>query len=122
MKNTVRIIKISPIVINLYITIVLVLSLLNIELISVDYILGHSLLVDALLWNLSKRFKFCTWHRILITNLFIQSFIQLIDVYSNFAIEIWIIFAVSVISIIVSAITSTILYFKYGCCKIEESK
>jgi hypothetical protein len=23
---------------------------------------------------------------------------------------------------IVSAITSTILYFKYGCCKIDESK
>lgn len=122
MKSTVRLIKITPILINIYLLILLVCTFMNIELMDTSYFLGHSMYLDMMLWSVSKRFKFCVWHRILIGNMFLQSLIQAIDYYMNFTLEFWIVFSISAFLMILSAITSTILYFKYGCCKIEESK
>lgn len=122
MKATVRLIKLAPILLNIYIVLVLFLSALNIEVVSFDYVLGHSMYVDMMLWHLSKRFKFCSWHRVLIINLLIQCTLQLIDVLTNCTIEFWTILTIASVSAVTSAIVSAILYFKHGCCKIDESK
>ena len=119
MKATIRLIKLAPILLNIYIVLVLFLSALNIEVVSFDYVLGHSMYVDMMLWHLSKRFKFCSWHRVLITNLLIQCGVQLIDVLSNYTIEFWTLLSIASVSVVVSAVTSIILYFKHGCCKID---
>lgn len=122
MKSTVRLIKLAPILLNMYVAIVLTLSLMDVEVVSFDYVLGHSVYVDIMLWHLSKRFRFCSWHRVLIINLLIQCGAQLIDVLSNYTIEFWTLLSIASVSVVVSAVTSTILYFKHGCCKIDESK
>lgn len=122
MKISVRLLKITPIVLTLYVAIVMLLSLLNIEIVILDRVFGHSIFMDVLLFHFSKRFKFCAWHRILIINLLLQAIIQIIDVWSDFTIEYIIIIMVSSVILLGSSILSTILYFKYGCCKIEESK
>lgn len=49
MKATVRLIKLAPILLNIYIVLVLFLSALNIEVVSFDYVLGHSMYVDMML-------------------------------------------------------------------------
>ena len=121
MKSTVRLIKLAPILLNMYVAIVLTLSLMDVEVVSFDYVLGHSVYVDIMLWHLSKRFRFCSWHRVLIINLLIQCGVQLIDVLSNYTIEFWTLLSIASVSVVVSAVTSTILYFKHGCCKIDES-
>ena len=122
MKSTVRLIKLAPILLNMYVAIVLTLSLMDVEVVSFDYVLGHSVYVDIMLWHLSKRFRFCSWHRVLIINLLIQCGVQLIDVLTNCTIEFWTILTIASVSAVTSAIVSTILYFKRGCCKIDESK
>ena len=42
MKSTVRLIKLAPILLNMYVAIVLTLSLMDVEVVSFDYVLGHS--------------------------------------------------------------------------------
>ncbi len=122
MKYTVVIIKISPILLNIYMALTIIFALLDVDNTPFDSVFGHSLWMDAILYNLSKRFKFCAWHRVLILNLmgvailsfFLMKYPEMMS--SRTAMYLmsgaW----------IVSAITSTILYFKYGCCKIDESK
>lgn len=119
MKSTARLIKLAPILLNMYVAIVLTLSLMDVEVVSFDSVLGHSVYVDIMLWHLSKRFRFCSWHRVLITNLLIQCGVQLIDVLSNYTIEFWTLLSIASVSVVVSAVTSIILYFKHGCCKID---
>lgn len=122
MKSTVRIIKLTPIIVNLYLIASLICSLFDVDIANLSFITGHSMYMDAMLWSVSKRFKFRAWHRILILNMFIQAAIQALDYYMDFTLGFWYVFSISALVMIVSMITSTILYFKYGCCKIEESK
>lgn len=49
MKSTVRLIKLAPILLNMYVAIVLTLSLMDVEVVSFDYVLGHSVYVDIML-------------------------------------------------------------------------
>lgn len=119
MRSTVRWIKLTPILLTAYVALVMLLSIFDIEIVIADRVFSHSILLDVVLFNLSKRFKFCAWHRILIANLMVQAAIQIIDAWTDFTIEYAIIIMVSSIVLIVSSILSTILYFKYGCCKIE---
>lgn len=119
MKASVRLLKITPIVLTLYVAIVMVLSLLNVEVVILDRVFSHSVFMDVFLFHFSKRFKFCAWHRILIVNLLLQAIIQMIDVWSDFTIEYTIMIMISSVVLLVSSILSTILYFKYGCFKID---
>ena len=122
MKTTVLFTKLMPILLNLSLMLVILMGIFSVDTLGSDVLFGHSAILDLYMMNLSKRFKFCSWHRILIINLLLGSIIQyvmlLFDVYVD---------AITLFSVIgglwiVSAITSTILYFKYGCCKIDESK
>lgn len=55
MKSTVRLIKITPILINIYLLILLVCAFMNIELMDTSYFLGHSMYLDMMLWSVSPR-------------------------------------------------------------------
>lgn len=122
MKITVIAIKLSPIVLNLYLILVLLLAFTDIDTGGVDSIFGHSLWLDIVLYNISKRFKFCSWHRVLILNLILMSSLQFLIMTYPELMSSWTAFYIMITSWITTSITSTILYFKYGCCKIEESK
>lgn len=122
MKITVTLTKLIPIILNLYLLVAIMGQFLCFETYEYNVLFGHSSVLDLYMLNLSKRFRFCSWHRVLIMNLLVISLIQYgillfpenVDIHTALTIMggLW----------IVSAITSTILYFKYGCCKIEESK
>ena len=47
MKSTVRLIKLAPILLNMYVAIVLTLSLMDVEVVSFDYVLGHSVKITG---------------------------------------------------------------------------
>ena len=70
MKSTVRLIKLAPILLNMYVAIVLTLSLMDVEVVSFDYVLGHSVYVDIIEYcfgiccSISRNFNhfiFQTW-------------------------------------------------------------
>lgn len=71
------------------------------------------------LYNLSKRFKFCAWHRVLILNLIGVAILSFFLVKYPEMMSSWTAMYLMSGAWIVSAITSTILYFKYGCFKCD---
>lgn len=122
MKTTVLFTKLMPILLNLYLMLVILMGIFSVDTLGGDVLFGHSAILDLYMMNLSKRFKFCSWHRILIINLLLVSIIQYVMILFDVYVDALTLFSVIGGLWIVSAITSTILYFKYGCCKIDESK
>ena len=122
MKTTVLFTKLMPILLNIYLIVVIVCQFTCVNIYETNVLFGHSSILDLYLMNLSKRFKFCSWHRILILNLLVTSILQYIVSLVPEYIDALLFLCVVAGLWIVSAITSTILYFKYGCCKIDESK
>ena len=49
----------------------------------IDYSIGTSLAVFVLLYLISYTFKFCLWHRLIITSNLFSSLIALYDSYAN---------------------------------------
>lgn len=122
MKTTVLFTKLMPILLNLYLMLVILMGIFSVDTLGSDVLFGHSAILDLYMMNLSKRFKFCSWHRILIINLLLVSIIQYVMILFDVYVDALTLFSVIGGLWIVSTITSTILYFKYGCCKIDESK
>lgn len=119
MKYTVVIIKISPILLNIYMALTIIFVLFDVDNTPFDTVFGHSLWMDAILYNLSKRFEFCAWHRVLILNLIGVAILSFFLVKYPEMMSSWTAMYLMSGAWIVSAITSTILYFKYGCFKCD---
>jgi len=118
----IQFVKFAPIISTLAIIFSLVITLLGSSLIySLSMTVSTSILMCLLLYCLSKAFKFCAWHRVLIINLFFVALISWINLEFYRLPNILIIRIVLLIST-TSALVATILYFKYGCFKSLTTK
>jgi len=122
LRVSIRLIKLFPIISTLAIIIAFVLMLSGVSIINLISIPTASpMFVCVLLYFLSKAFKFCKWHRILIINLFLVALISWINLEFYRLSNILIIRIVLLIST-TSILVATILYFKYGCFKSSITK
>lgn len=73
-------VKYFPFMANINFLVVLVLQLFGIDIKGLTaYIFGCSLFPCVLFWLESIELKFCTWHRILLTNMFICPTLHIIN-------------------------------------------
>lgn len=77
---TICIVRIYPIILNVFIVLLCIEGFIGVDVISSHLytFIGQSYLTIALLWALSKQLKFCSWHRILLINMFINLSIETI--------------------------------------------
>lgn len=115
MKTIVEIIRIYPILVNLFIAYVC----FEYTYTDNDYtgyiypIIGQSFMLNVLLFLLSKKYKFCFWHRIMIINM---SFALLLEWLSNVGVKIDFAFFLLIIS---TSITFIIALTYYGTKKLQ---
>ena len=110
----VRLIKYYPIILNLYILLLSALQLLGVS-VSFDGMIytfiGQSFILNILILILSKKFRFCLWHRLLIYNM---SFCLLLETLYNFGIEVKNSTYIVVISTIITIFVSILIFKKKG--------
>lgn len=119
MRITVLVVKVSPVLVNVYMAMVIILAMLGVDIPALDVILGHSLWMDFVLYEFSRRLRFCRWHRILIFNMMFSSSLSFFILLFPGLFSAWTVLYVLSLSLIVASVTSTILYFKHGCFKKE---
>ena len=110
----VKIIKYYPVILNLYILIISALQLLGINVYIDEYIytfIGQSFILNLLIAILSKKFRFCLWHRLLIYNM---SFCLLLETLYNYGIEINNSTCIIAISTIITIFISIFIFSKNG--------
>lgn len=114
MKLAIKFVKYTPIVINLWLVLLLTKAMAT----DTNFYFGGSYWYIFGLVIFSYAFKFCTWHRILIFSMFSHLTLELMQsrgiVFNEMA-------KTSLIIITVSLITSTILYYIYGCHAKEKN-
>lgn len=116
----IALVKWFPIISTLVIIISFSAALINVPIIVniLSYPFGAPINTCILLLVLSKVFKFCIWHRVLIVNLLIIAIFAWINcIYriSSDLTNIWIILLIASIS----ALLSLIIYLQYGWTRIS---
>jgi len=72
MKKVLFLIKLLPIIMNIYIVMIIGSVLFYPLSNNIYLIFGHSIITDSILLYLSYHFKLCKWHKILCINLIIM--------------------------------------------------
>lgn len=115
LRVSIQFVKFAPIISTLAIIFSLAFTLLGSSLIySLSMTVSTSILMCLLLYCLSKSFRFCMWHRVLICNLFAVALISWINIAFYRLPNLLIIRSVLLISTM-SILVASILYYKYGC-------
>lgn len=112
-KNLERLIKLIPIILNIYIAIVILYSFNDIEMGGSQCLFGHSLIFDVLLLLSSYYHKFCSWHRVLIYNLIFIIIIEYADNLVTITDDAVLYNSILSLAWCISSVIATILYFKY---------
>lgn len=89
-KWLLNIIKYYPVAMNIYISIVMGLYILDIDVNISKYVftfIGQSFITDLSLFILSIKFKMCIWHRILIINMGICLALETLYNYKLIAVD-----------------------------------
>ena len=111
MKTIVEIIRYYPILVNAFIA----YSCFEYMYLDCDFtlviypLIGQSFMINALLFLLSYKYKFCLWHRLMLLNM---SFALLLEWFNNMGIEINYNFFLVMISTSITFIL-TLIYFVY---------
>ena len=112
MRTTlIKCIKFYPIIINLYILLIMCMSILGIR-VSLYELFGQSYMLNFLLLISSIVFSFCYWHRILIFSMTLILFLE--NLY-NLGIRVSYYPYLCILIVLLSIILSSILYYKNGC-------
>ena len=117
MKLAILSVKFIPIIVTVALVFQCVMALYDIDISeSVATVYGHSLLYNSMLLVLSKAFRFCYWHRIIIIGLMTINLIEWVD-RNLFSLDplqyVWML----IILLLSSSLISALLYSRYGCFK-----
>lgn len=121
MKFLVKQIKYYPIIINLYILILMVFYVLgfHVDLNRFLYVaLGHGLYANFIIFGISKIFKFCIWHRLLLINM---SSCLILEGLRQYGFNINNLPYIVVISTILTIFVSIIIFRRHGTFNKKES-
>lgn len=110
-KEVFLITKYYPIVVNIYIATIMVLSLIGINNNILYVLLGQTFLLNRQQFLLSKIFNLCSWHRILIYSQTACLILETLTLF-NFKINNYIYIVLGIIA--VSLIVITIIFYKRG--------
>lgn len=117
MKFAILSVKFIPIIVTVALLFQCIMALFDIDIsLKVATIYGHSILYNSMLLVLSKAFRFCYWHRIIISNLIVINAIEWTDrnLFSFDSLQyVWML----IILISTSSLISALLYSRYGCFK-----
>lgn len=117
MRLAILSVKFVPILVSIALIIQCILALLDMRTTGfVSTIYGHSILYNAMLLALSKAFRFCFWHRVIILNLILINLIEWVDrnLFSFDSLQyVWML----IILLLASSLVATLLYIRYGCFK-----
>ena len=117
MKLAILSVKFIPIIVTVALLLQCVMALFDVDIsLKVATIYGHSILYNSMLLVLSKAFRFCYWHRIIILNLIVINVIEWTDrnLFSFDSLQyVWTL----IILLLTSSLISALLYSRYGCFK-----
>ena len=118
MRRSIQIIKWWPIVMTLIMMIGLICVLFNASIMTYTGPLFGICFFTSLCWYyFSLDFKFCFWHRLFILNLAINSLIVLYDKIYHIPFVFYM--RGLILLCCITILVSSILYFTYGCFKIN---
>lgn len=107
MKLITALVKYIPVIINMWILLIVTGCISS----SLYPFLGHSILFDILLFSASYYFRFCLWHKILISSMIIS---LILEYTQNSGFEISFINHLLFLNTLIAIILSTLLYYFYG--------
>ena len=112
----IKFIKWFPIISTLAIIVSFIFALFNISIIIniLSYPFSSPIATCLLLFIFSKLFKFCIWHRILISNLLLIAIFSWINSLYKICSDLTILWIILLIASI-SSLLSLIIYSQYGC-------
>lgn len=119
MNRSVKIwlVKWFPIFANLNILLILLLALAGIEVKQFTaYLFGVSLMPALIVWCESKELYFCSWHRILLINIYIYAILHIMQ---RAGIQFDHYFYVALFSVVACLMLATWKYFADGCFKTD---
>jgi len=108
----IKLVKYYPVIMNIFILFVMVGWIFNFKSVQIYTFIGQSFYLNLIILILSYKFKFCLWHRILIYSM---SFILLLETLSLCGIYLNYYLYICSCILILSLLTSAILYYKNGC-------
>jgi hypothetical protein len=110
-------VKWFPILANVNLLVILLFSLYGVEVKGVTaYLFGVSIMPALIVWCESKELYFCSWHRILLINVYIYAILHMMQ---RAGVQFSYYFYVALTSVIVCLALATFKYFKYGCFKTD---
>lgn len=114
MRPLIKLVKYYPILVNIYILIIMLTYVSGIRINVSTYLytyIGHSFYVDAVFIILSIVFRFCVWHRILISNMMLC---LAIETLTNYNIYIKNDVYIMIISTIITIFIALLIFRKHG--------
>jgi len=115
MKGLINIVRIYPIICNIWILLSMIGQIFYVDLMEKTYpFFGQSFFTNMIILILSYKFRFCLWHRILIYSMTFTLFIETLNI---FGIENNYYFYIVLIYVFLSLVLSTFLYKINGCFK-----